>query len=100
MFSSGFCPILRNNQKLQAKFEWFDGPIEFPGNGRHGISEKAREHRLIQTFEDETEDSSHGFEHASMNSHHGKKRTNLSKGARPKSEDVSPGVPLADQTAL
>jgi hypothetical protein len=47
-----------------------------------------------------TEDSSSSFEHASMNSRHGKQRTNLFKGARPQSEDGSSGVPLADQTAL
>jgi hypothetical protein len=38
---------------LQAKFEWFDGSIEFPGNGGHEISEKARKHGSIQAFEDE-----------------------------------------------
>jgi hypothetical protein len=48
--SSGFCPILRNNQKSQANFEWFDGSIEFPGNGHHEISEKAREHGSIESF--------------------------------------------------
>jgi hypothetical protein len=47
-----------------------------------------------------SKDSSNGFEHASMNSSHGKKRTTLFKGARPQSKDGSPVVPLADQTAL
>jgi hypothetical protein len=38
---------------LQAKIEWFDGSIEFPGNGRHEISEKAREQGSVQAFEGE-----------------------------------------------